>query len=221
MPRFLFIGQNACRSSLMISMRHNFLQAEISRTGTLNEGLSHIQQDRVDLVLADLDLSGFHTVETLKSVCAVHTRVRFAIISYSDSRERIFSSLAAGLHGFILKHQPDEDIIAAIKQILAGRTYIPWPLIDSGEGAPAANGAEECRCHSTHQGGDALKLTPRQHQVLRLLSQGMSNKEIAHALRIAESTTKIHTAMLMRALGVRNRTEAAFKAGKLLGLTER
>jgi DNA-binding NarL/FixJ family response regulator len=68
---------------------------------------------------------------------------------------------------------------------------------------------------------DPFKLTPRQYQVLRLLSLGMSNKEIAHQLGIAESTTKIHTAMLMRALGVRNRTEAAFKAGKLLSAKQR
>ena len=57
------------------------------------------------------------------------------------------------------------------------------------------------------------KLTPRQREVLRLLTQGMSNKEIARALKIAEATTKIHMAALLRTLGVRNRTEAAYKAG--------
>ena len=56
-------------------------------------------------------------------------------------------------------------------------------------------------------------LTRRQREVLQLLTHGKSNKEIARALSIAEATTKIHMAALVRALGVRNRTEAAFKAG--------
>jgi DNA-binding NarL/FixJ family response regulator len=60
------------------------------------------------------------------------------------------------------------------------------------------------------------KLTPRQRDVLPLLAQGMSNKEIARALKIAEATTKIHAAALCRVLGVRNRTEAAVAARQLL-----
>jgi DNA-binding NarL/FixJ family response regulator len=60
------------------------------------------------------------------------------------------------------------------------------------------------------------KLTPRQRDVLPLLAKGMSNKEIARALNIAEATTKIHAASLCRILGVRNRTEAALAARELL-----
>ena len=60
-------------------------------------------------------------------------------------------------------------------------------------------------------------LTPRQRDVFELIVQGMSNKEIARELSIAEGTSKIHTAALLRALGARNRTEAAFMAAKLVG----
>ena len=63
-------------------------------------------------------------------------------------------------------------------------------------------------------------LTKRQREVLSLLAQGLSNKEIARTLAIAEATTKIHMSSLLRALGVRNRTEAAFKAAKLVNSTE-
>ena len=59
-------------------------------------------------------------------------------------------------------------------------------------------------------------LSARQQKVLYLLARGMSNKEIAHALSIAESTSKIHTSAVLRALGVRNRTEAAIKALKII-----
>jgi DNA-binding NarL/FixJ family response regulator len=67
---------------------------------------------------------------------------------------------------------------------------------------------------------DVLKLTKRQREVLTLLARGLSNKEIARTLEIAEATTKIHMAALLRALGVRNRTEAAYKAANLVGSTE-
>ena len=67
---------------------------------------------------------------------------------------------------------------------------------------------------------DVLKLTKRQREVLTLLARGLSNKEIARALDIAEATTKIHMAALLRGLGVRNRTEAAFKAANLVRSTE-
>ena len=70
--------------------------------------------------------------------------------------------------------------------------------------APVISGEAEC-----------LTLSARQREVLLLLARGMSNKEIAEALHIAESTSKIHTAAVLRALGVRNRTEAAIKAMKL------
>ena len=75
-------------------------------------------------------------------------------------------------------------------------------------------GAEEVPMLTTEV--DLPKLTKRQREVLSLLAGGKSNKEIARALDIAEATTKIHMAALLRALGVRNRTEAAFKAGKLV-----
>ena len=66
---------------------------------------------------------------------------------------------------------------------------------------------------------DLLKLTKRQREVLQLLARGMSNKEIARALKIAEATTKIHMAALLRALGARNSTEAAYMAGNLTNST--
>ena len=67
---------------------------------------------------------------------------------------------------------------------------------------------------------DGFKLTARQREVLSLLTRGKSNKEIARLLGIAEATTKIHMAALVRALGVRNRTEAAFKAGTLVNVDQ-
>jgi DNA-binding NarL/FixJ family response regulator len=184
----------------------NFSRAEVLETGSLRDGISRIQHDSLDLVLADIDQSGPRALEMLRAISASHPAIRFVVMSLSDTRDSISASLAGGMHGFVSKRQSDEDVLCAMKEILSGGIYVPWSSV-KGRGGGA--GSDE-----------ALNLTPRQQQVLRLLSLGMSNKEIARALRIAESTTKIHTAMLMRALGVRNRTEAAFKAGKWLSGAE-
>jgi DNA-binding CsgD family transcriptional regulator len=146
-----------------------------------------------------------------------HTRPNRARIS-SDTRTDILASLAAGFHGFISKHQSDTDILAAITDILSGRIYVPSSLASSL--AEVGNGARRATLPTLSTGADALKLTKRQREVLSLLARGRSNKEIARALEIAEATTKIHMAALLRALGVRNRTEAAFKAGNLINSTE-
>ena len=206
MPRILLIGQGACRTSLLILIKMSFSKAEILKTGSLHEGISHIQHDRLDLVLIDIDQSGPRALEVLKALSASHPAIRFAVMSISDGRDCISASLVGGMHGFVSKRQPDQDILVAMKEILSGGIYVPWSSAKGHGGQVISD--------------QVLKLTPRQQQVLRLLSLGMSNKEIARALHIAESTTKIHTAMLMRALGVRNRTEAAFKAGKLLSEIE-
>jgi DNA-binding NarL/FixJ family response regulator len=213
MSRFLFIG---CRTELHFLAKAYFSGTEILKAESLDAGLALLQQDRfIDLVLADADPFECASMDALKSACAAYPDVRFAILSDKHSRECVFSSLAGGFRGVISKRQSDEDAVAAMRQILAGDTYIPWSSMvgrTSAETGVEAHG----RCAPGGARGDDLRLTTRQQQVLRLLSLGMSNKEIARALHIAESTTKIHTAMLMRALGVRNRTEAAFKAGSFL-----
>ncbi len=180
MLRFLFIGPDACRSNLLTLVRSRFSKVMISTIDDLDDGLSFIEQDRfVDLVLADAGSSGAHAIDALKRCCGSHPGIRFAVMSDLDSRECVFSSLAGGLHGFISKRQSDEDIVAALKVILSGGTYVPWSSVKASAHAQQP-------LQTDAQGGGDPRLTPRQEQVLRLLSMGMSNKEIARALNIAE-----------------------------------
>jgi DNA-binding NarL/FixJ family response regulator len=136
------------------------------------------------------------------------------MISASDAKADVLSCLAAGLHGFVSKLEPDDEIVAAVNHVLSGGIYVPrWlaqvDVISSppfGPGLPPALSDQ----------APLAKLTPRQRDVLPLLAQGMSNKEIARALKIAEATTKIHVAAVRRVLDVRNRTEAALAGRTLL-----
>jgi DNA-binding NarL/FixJ family response regulator len=142
------------------------------------------------------------------------------MISALDTRAAILATLAAGLHGFISKHQSDADILDAITYLLSGRTYVPRSLVEAGDGEASARQGDTGAAPLLSTEADLSKLTKRQREVLQLLARGMSNEEIARALKIAEATTKIHMAALLRALGARNRTEAAYKAGHLVDSTE-
>lgn len=164
-----------------------------------------------DLALLDPGPSGFNSIDAIRKNCEAIAANRLAIISAFDSRENILCALGSGFHGFLSKRLHDDEILEAINNILAGRIYVPTTIAETtvveADPAPPPMPPPEI---------NYPKLTRRQREVLALLVRGMSNKEIARALGIAESTTKIHTAALIHALGVRNRTEAAFNMASLI-----
>ena len=172
----------------------------------------------VDLAILDLHMPGLLTPEVLVDVMPIYPDTRFAIISGSESKAAIIATLSAGLHGFIAKSQSDEEIAHAVIDVLAGRIYVPALLSQASERhrmqpTEMADGRRIDRSI----GIDSLDgLTQRQRDVLKLMAEGYSNKEIARDLQIAEATTKIHAAAVMRRLGVRNRTEAAVMLKTLL-----
>jgi DNA-binding NarL/FixJ family response regulator len=171
-------------------------------------------QQFFDLILVDAGCLSQRLLDYLKEVHELSPETRFAIMSSSNTRADVLSCLSAGFHGFVHKLQSDQELIIAINDLLSGRIYVPRWLADGDddevEVPPSINTELE-----------ALKLTRRQSEILPLIAHGMSNKEIALHLNIAEGTTKIHTAALLRALGARNRTEAAFMAAKLVGTSKR
>ncbi|AZO21430.1 MULTISPECIES: response regulator transcription factor [unclassified Mesorhizobium] len=168
----------------------------------------------VSLAMLDLNMPGLFTQEVLGDVLATYPDTRFAIVSGNDSRSEILTALSVGLHGYIVKSQSDEEVVLAVKEILSGRIYVPALLSRN-------SGSREHMLeipHGNSAGAGALeRLTSRQKDVLRLMAEGYSNKEIARDLDIAEATTKIHAAAIMRELGVRNRTEAAVLIKTWLG----
>ena len=194
-------------------------QAQVLAAKSLIEALPQIQNGVFDLVLLGLDLYNSEMVDTLKVAREASAATRFAIISASDTRADILATLAAGLHGFISKHQSDTEILTAINDIISGRIYVPCSLADAGDSETSVSQGDREATPFRSTETNFLKLTKRQREVLQLLARGLSNKEIARALEIAEATTKIHMAALLRALGARNRTEAAYKAGNLINST--
>ena len=222
MSRILVLDEHSVyRIGLCHLLRAELPRAEVIDASNLNEALSQIRNRIFDLVLMGTDGLGLEQRDSLKAACEASPSTRFIVVSASDTRADILATLAAGFHGFISKHQSDSEILAAITDILSGRIYVPVSLAEVREGHPLSSSRLDREAPPTlSTETDILKLTKRQREVLSLLARGLSNKEIARALDIAEATTKIHMAALLRGLGVRNRTEAAFKAANLVRSTE-
>ncbi|UCI07400.1 LuxR C-terminal-related transcriptional regulator [Mesorhizobium sp. B1-1-8] len=173
------------------------------------------EQGPIDLAMLDLNMPGLLNQEVLGDVLVAYPETRFAIVTGNDSRSEILTALSVGLHGYIVKSQKDEEVVLAVKEILSGRIYVP-ALLSRNSG-----GQEPQPLEVPHRNGIGARflerLTSRQKDVLKLMAEGYSNKEIARDLDIAEATTKIHAAAILRELGVRNRTEAAVLIKTWLG----
>ncbi|MEH2523512.1 MULTISPECIES: response regulator transcription factor [unclassified Bradyrhizobium] len=192
------------------------LEARIQHTQVLEAtGLELLAESQYpDLVLIDSGSLSHHLLDLLKEAHELYPGTRFAVMSASNTRADVLNCLSVGFHGFIYKLQSDEGFLSAIKDLLSGRIYVPGWIADGDGDTPEIPSSVNPRMQMP-------QLTPRQKEILPMIAQGMSTKEIAVQLGIAEATTKSHTAALLRALGARNRTEAAFMAAKLVGSTVR
>lgn len=154
-----------------------------------------------DLVLVDLRMPGMSGAEALAALRDGFPDAKVAVVSAWEERAEIIAALSAGVHGYIPKSLPSNEIAGAIRAILDGAIFVP----------PALGRRENIARAESSQGGGRDKLTGRQKEVLSELLKGQASKEIARTLDIAEGTVKIHLAAIYRALGVRTRAEAIAK----------
>ncbi len=190
----------------------------VIETGGFDEALDRLADTpAIKLALFDLSMPGMGGPASLAVVRANYPELRVAVISGWDDRENVTATLGHGLNGFIPKSLSDEEIVAALKEVMAGKVFTPRVSVaKSGAGpvgAPRSAGGVDAKGAASAMEG----LTPRQRDVLAGIVRGLANKEIARELDIAEGTVKIHLAALFSHFDVRNRTELATRAQRLLG----
>jgi len=153
-----------------------------------------------DLILLSINNSAFDNIYSLIRKHIIETPVM--ILSAIDSLSAVEMAIDNNVSGYISKNSSREDILEAILSVLDGNIYISKPKQQTVE---------------ARQNTGTEKITKRQHQVLRLLSKGLLNKQIAWELEISENTVKAHLSDLFKHLHVTNRT-AAVKSGYEYGL---
>jgi two-component system nitrate/nitrite response regulator NarL len=153
-------------------------------------------------------------MELLRQIRAVHQRMPIAMLTTSAEERDVIDSLQSGAQGYLLKDMEPDALIAALGEIVRGRTVVAPEL--ASVLARAVQG--EARVARAESG--IADLTPREQEILCHLAEGQSNKSIARRLGISDGTVKLHVKAILRKLEVHSRVEAAVIAVER-GLCER
>ena len=175
------------------------------------EGIACAREHRPKVVVTDLRMPGMRGVQVTRALCELMPEVHVLTLTVSEEHEDVLEALRAGARGYVVKSSAQEEVVAAILATARGEAWlspkVAGRLVEEFKHLPAV-ALEETLKEETH-------LTPREQMVLARLAQGMTNREIAAALAIAETTVKTHLQHILDKLHARNRLEAASFALKL------
>jgi DNA-binding NarL/FixJ family response regulator len=168
-----------------------------SESGNGRDALTKAVAEQPDVCLLDLRMPEMDGIQAMRSIRERVPQVRLVIFSSYNTQEDVYRAIEAGAQGYVLKDAPVEDIIASVRAVAAGRTWIPHNV-----GAKLAKRVAD------------QNLTSRERDVLRELVSGKSNKEIGGVFNISEATVKVHVTHILGKLHVSCRTEAITVAAK-------
>jgi two-component system NarL family response regulator len=159
------------------------------------EAINEFRKLQPDVTLMDLRMPRMGGVDAIQRIRMETPNARFIVLTTYDGDEDIYRALQAGARAYLLKGMTFEELIATIRSVHAGKSYIPQAIAAK---LAARLGAEE--------------LTPREFDVLEQIVHGKCNKEIAVELNISETTVKTHINRLLDKMGAADRTQAAMSA---------
>ena len=198
----------------MAEVLHREFASRVLEAGHFDEALGLISTPELYLAIVDLRMPGMQSPLDLARLRHARPDVRVIVLSGSEARLDILAALKAGVHGYIVKSEPTELMITRIRHVLAGEIYVP-PCIAEMRG----DLAEKTAAPGVSQAHLDV-LTPRQREVLHLITEGLSNKEIGRRLGVAEGTVKMHVATILKSIGANNRAHAAAIGRKFLTAIE-
>jgi len=155
-----------------------------------------------DMVLLDVNMPGMGGIAAAARIAAALPAMRIMMLTVSENSESLLAALKAGAHGYVLKGVSASELRSIVRNVAAGEAYVTPALA-----------AELLTEFSRPRTPDSFAtLTVRETDVLDLLSQGLTNREIGDRLHLAEKTVKHHMTVILQKLHVRTRTEAALLA---------
>lgn len=169
---------------------------------TVKEAMAEVPRARPEVVLMDIHLPGESGISCTARLKARLPGLQVIILTVYKDTELIFRALKAGASGYLLKRAPTEEILRAISEVKAGGAPMTGEIarlvVQSFQGAPAGGLGEQ-------------RLSPRELEILELLSEGITNKQIGIRLGISAETVRTHLGRIYEKLHVQGRTEAVTK----------
>ena len=175
----------------------------VDAVGESEAGIRRVAEMAPDVVLLDMRMPGMNGLEILRRLRASGQRMPVAILTTSAEERDLIDSLQSGAQGYLLKDMEPDELIAALEDIVAGRTVVAKEL--TAVLARAVQGERPAAARASA----FADLTPREREILCHLAEGQSNKTIARALGISDGTVKLHVKAILRKLDIHSRVEAA------------
>ena len=169
----------------------------LGQAGTGEEAIRMHRQLRPDVTLMDLRLPDMSGVEAIRQIRAFSQNAKFVVLTTYEGDEDIHQALEAGASGYLIKGMSHDILLKALNHVHRGGRYLPHAITE----------ALQSRVPSSH-------LSVRERQVLQLMFQGKSNREIAEELTIKEATVKSHVSVILMRLNVTDRTQAVVEGLK-------
>ena len=184
----------------------------VGEAGNGIELLKLLNRITADMVILDISMPGMRGIEAAREIKSIHPEIRILILTMHKDVEYFQHAIAAGASGYVLKEDADEALVSAVKAIQQGRVYVS-PLLaeeltDSLFQLPTASKER-----------DNARLTVREKEVLKLIAEGKTSREVADLFSISVRTVQHHRANLMRKLGM-NKTADLVKYAIRKGYTD-
>ncbi len=178
----------------------------VGEAATAEEGLSRIPPTQPDVAIVDMRLPDGNGVEVCRDVRSRDSRIQCLILTSFADDEALFDSIMAGAAGYLLKQIKGTDLVDAIRRVASGQSLLD-PEITARVLERLRTGPEEDE--------RLARLTEQERKILDLIAEGLTNRQIAERIFLAEKTVKNYVSNLLAKLGMERRTEAAVFAARL------
>jgi DNA-binding NarL/FixJ family response regulator len=168
----------------------------VAETGDGREALRLVREQRPDIALIDISMPGLNGLEVASRIVHDHPTTRVVIVSMHGDDESVRRALVAGAAGYLLKNSDRSELELALRAVARGDTWLS-PSLTKRVVAAYTHGTPQ-----PSEGWAFATLTPRQREVLQLVAEGHSSKEIASRLNVALKTVETHRTELMERLGI-------------------
>ena len=172
-------------------------------------GLAIIEKQKIDLIIMDLGLPGMDGIEATQRVKDINKEIQIVVLTSHNDEQEVLNSLKAGANAYCSKEINPKRLIQVIQSVMDGAAWFDPAISQIVVKAAVKSQAEWERKPAKDYG-----LTYRESQILKLITQGYSNNEIANSLFVSINTTKAHVASILQKLEVDDRLQAALKALK-------
>jgi len=178
----------------------------VGEAGTAAEALARIPPTRPDVAVLDVRLPDGDGVQVCREIRSAHPEIQCLMLTSFADDEALFQAIMAGASGYVLKQIKGADVVEAVRAVASGRSLLD-PSVTARVLERLRSGSEE----------DELlaRLSPQERNILRLIADGLTNRQIAEQVHLAEKTVKNYVSNLLSKLGMERRTQAAVYAARL------